>query len=189
MRETEESILIACDTEVMEGENLRIPGVLKLKRHRTVSLSWGIAGNRAIGDDFSHWLSIYDWPPSDWPSFSEDVAGHLSELNGKQRERTKRAGLEPTESEIACCLLVGWLDEPQIYEFDERGRITPYWGKGFHAIGQGKVPAYVAHRTLVNHVDPGLEKVKQLRICAKGLDRQRGSPDRPTSNPTTDTIP
>lgn len=166
MRENETSILLASDGEAIEGGEtlLRLPSGIKLQCHPAASIAWATSGNPTIGDEeFGTWIKSYKWPPKDWRTFSEQAIKRLSELNGRQRHLVKLSGKESTKDDTAECLLVGWLDRPEIYEFNDAGKATPYWSIGFQAIGYGKAHAWIAYKTLdsISTMTP-LEKLKRI---------------------------
>jgi hypothetical protein len=143
MWETDTSILIAADSCVTEmPEEVRSLDFQKLDSHPSAPIAWGISGNPTIGERFGKWLKSYNWPLQDLSVFQDDVATHLSELNGKQRSIMALAGSQPGENDLSDVLVVGFLATPFSFVVDERGLITTYkQSDRFHAIGSGKTHA------------------------------------------------
>ena len=163
MRESDASILIASDTEGTEEGGIRLNNRRKLRHHPHAPIAWGCSGNITIGiEDFAPWLESYNWPPADWRTFRRQTTETLAKLNAEQRQLVQLSGVRLQESDTANCLLVGWLNHPEIYEFNDRGIATAYWERGFQAIGTGKLYAWTAYKTL-QHCD-GLEPLQVMMI-------------------------
>lgn len=171
MYETETTILIAADTcERDVTTKMRSQFLHKLQHHPSAPLAWGTAGNPAIGVDlFGKWLLDYKWPPENRMSFQETIASKLAEFNGKQRERSRLAGVESSESELASAIVVGLLEGPFIVEINDRGLLTPIdQTRGFFAIGTGAGHAALVYEVFREFQFPGdnLAKMRYITTFA-----------------------
>src|SRR5215216_3828757 len=163
MRESADSILIGAESGQTESDiGLRSLYLTKLQKHPSAPLAWGATGNPTIGiNRFGSWLSQFDWPPTDWPSFQNEVVKQLSNLNGWQREMSKLAGVEAKSELLAEVLIVGWLDTPSIFAVDDEGAmVIPDKDMEFYAIGSGGVHARLIYTafTAVNVNAPVIER-------------------------------
>lgn len=162
--ESENSILLASDSEIVETPSMvRSSTDRKLQSHPAAPLAWGTSGDGGLGiDGFGKWLGQYAWPPPDWDTFKDQVATKIAELNGKQRQIMKLAGVQAEESNLCSALVVGWLDGPAIIEIDDRG-IATYIHRdfGFQAIGSGGVHAKLIDLAY-RYVKPNLTEIKRL---------------------------
>lgn len=166
LRETSDAILFSADTGGMEQPGgIRVRLGTKLRKHPEAPLIWAAAGNPTIGDDFTNWLTRYSWPPPDWATFRDQAIDYLSRLNRRQRELIQLAAKgPPSASDTTVILLAGWLnDELDLLELGDDGKAISYAADGFHAVGGGKVPAYVAHRVLDTLKES--PEMKLRRIC------------------------
>jgi hypothetical protein len=163
MRESATSILLAGDSGAREGVDIKLGSLHKLRSHPKNCLAWGISGNVAVGfEDFTPWLESYNWPPSDWKTFRDQAIDKLSELNGAQRRLAIKAEIKPDDNHVADCLVVGWLDHPEIYLLGADGIAQSYSDMAFEAIGSGAVNAWLAHMTL-QHIS-SVPKLIELQI-------------------------
>jgi hypothetical protein len=72
------------------------------------------------------------------------AAETLARLNGQLRRLVRLSRHKPGQEDATSVLLVGWPDGPEMLEIDDRGRPASYTYQRFHAIGSGKVHAYIA---------------------------------------------
>jgi ATP-dependent protease HslVU (ClpYQ) peptidase subunit len=166
MKENESSILLASDSEVAIGD-IRLNYGNKLCRHPSASLAWAIAGDHTIGvDSFTPWLKAFKAPLPDWKTFSDQAIRKLSELNGERRTLIELSHSKPNKNDVCNCLMVGWLDRPDIYELDDRGIITSYWRFGFHALGSGSLHSWVAYKALTSI---GLSALPKMRAIMEAV--------------------
>jgi hypothetical protein len=146
--EGDDSILIAADsgeTEMPDGTRAKY--LHKLKKHPTAPLAWGMAGDMNIGVNFSEWLQEYEWPPKNLTIFREELATELADLNGKERERIKRAGFKAKKDDFCDALVAGYLDTPFAFGISYRGKIGLIEKEhGFDAIGSGSAHAKITYR-------------------------------------------
>ena len=163
MKESDDSLLIAADSMNIESDQLKADHQVKLHKHDKENIVWGFTGNRGLGrDDFSPWLKTFD-AGGDWQKFKIKVADKLAELNGEQRNRSSKAGIQPSPESTITCLLVGWLNnKPQILEFTDDGRIDSYLQDSFRAIGGGMVVAHRAYGALLRVT--GIEPLDKFKI-------------------------
>ncbi len=143
-------ILIGSDSQLTEApEGLRST-IKKLQRHNSAPLAWGTSGNPALGiDRFTDWLKSCPWPPKSKAAFQDSVAKKVAEINGKQREHCKSAGVDPTEEELFSVLVTAWIDdEAFVLAVDNRGVIASIEALSFHAIGSGRIFAKVVNTTI-----------------------------------------
>lgn len=163
MKESEISILLSSDTGAMENLNVRLSNFTKLRSHPKANLAWAASGNKSIGiEDFTPWLESYNWPPSDWKVFKNHAIDKLCELNGEQRRLFAKSGATIEDDILADCLIVGWLDRPEIYLLGNNGIAQSYWDIGFEAIGSGANHAWIAYKAL-EHITT-LPKLLELQI-------------------------
>lgn len=169
MRENDSSILMAADGEVLESGMIRLQGEIKLHCHPIGVIAWGTSGNLTIGkDEFGTWLKAYQWPPNSWVTFRDAAVEKLAELNGERRRLKSKAGLRASLDDVADCVIAGWIDGPNIYEFDDSGGYKSYWERGFHVIGSGKDSAWAIYKAFdeIDTIKP-LEPLEKLRIIMK----------------------
>lgn len=147
MKESSDALLIGADKMNIESNQLKVVVNTKLFKHPKENIVWGCAGDKEIArHEFNPWLQSFDIG-NDWQVFKKKVADKIAELNGEQRARMRKAGVEPDDSSVISCLLVGWInEEPQIIEFTNDGKIASYIEDGFQAIGIQRIPygAYMA---------------------------------------------
>ena len=161
IKESDSSVLLAADGEVLEGDAIREVKA-KLRKHPSAPLAWGATGNTTIDYDFTKWLQEYAWPPSNEDVFREQLINKLSELNGKQRELTSLAKAQIKEDYLCSVSLVGYLNKLMLLELDDVGRASLYDGIGFQAIGSGKGHAWIAYKMLKTASD--LSQLNKLKI-------------------------
>lgn len=152
MKESDDAILIASDSEVTNEGNLK-SSMRKLMKVREKSVVWASSGNPDIGiDEFGRWIRQYQWEGTTWDTFISDAADELSRLNGKQRERTKLAGIEVNEEKhLSNLVIVGWLDRPEIFTISSDGTKFSFWESGgFIAAGTGGPPAFSMFNVLLH---------------------------------------
>ena len=116
MWENENSILIAANSckPALKSQ--------KVQSHKTLPLAWGTVGNQGLGQRFDDWLSSKSTIPGDIYGFMWDIAGEISQLNGKQRQQLKTARVEETWHDMASVLVVGYgYDKPFILSVDDKG--------------------------------------------------------------------
>lgn len=164
-KESDDALLIGADKMNIESDLLKIGGASKLFKHHKENIVWGCSGNREIARyEFSPWLQLLD-VGNDWQVFKKRVADKIAELNGEQRARMRKAGVEPDENSVISCLLVGWIkEEPQIIEFTHDGKIDSYIKDGFQAIGCKVIPwsANIAMSLIT-----GVDNENKLKIILK----------------------
>ena len=163
MKESESSILLASDSEVSIN-GIRLNYGNKLCRHPDANLAWAILGDHTIGADrFTSWLKAYKPPFPDWETFSDKAIEKFSELNGQRRKLMELSGVKPTaENELCDCLLVGYLDRPNILVLNDNGIATLNWRFDFESIGVGRLHAWVAYKALMRFEIPPLPKMRSI---------------------------
>jgi hypothetical protein len=165
MKENDNSILLSSDSGAFDAStNLRFNNCRKLSFHPKALLAWGYSGNPSIGwEDFTPWLKSYNWPPIDWRTFRNQAIDKLAELTGEQRKLAIKAGAKSDEGNLADCLIVGYLDRPEIYYLGVDGNAQSYWDMGFNAIGNGANNAWVSY-TALEYLRPKIPKLIELMI-------------------------
>jgi hypothetical protein len=126
MWESENSILLGSDSALTEPDPylpLKFEYKLKLRKHPTAPLAWGVVGNPTIGAQFAEWLEQYSWPPVSRLSFQDECAGKFAGLNSRVRELIKLAGAKPKPTDFSDLIVAGWLDAPTIFSIGDRGKI------------------------------------------------------------------
>lgn len=149
IRESEESLLIASDSQFTSGD-IRMTAS-KLRQIPNEKIMWSCAGNPSIGlDEFGDWINTYDFKDVDWATFAKIAITQLSRLNGEQKGRTELSGMEyKPESMGAEILIVGWLNgKPNAYILSENGTFTDVLQHEFWAIGTGGRYARIAKYTV-----------------------------------------
>ena len=186
MVERDDALLIAADSGQVESpEGLRGEYKGKLRQHVRLPLAWGVAGQPTRGDEFSDWPREHDMP-SDWPTARDEMAEHVAQLNGRQRELATLAGVKADSAELFTVLAAGWLGGVMdIVELDHHGNANSYMREKFHAVGSGKGGALIAYSTLrrVNGIEP-LDKfllatdvaANMMPMCAPPVQIWRVSP-------------
>jgi len=181
IKESDDALLIGADRMNLENDQLKVASSSKLFIHPRGNIVWGCAGNREIArNEFSPWLQSLEIG-NDWQVFKKKVADKIAELNGEQRARMKKAGIEPDENSVITCLLVGWIkEEAQIVEFTNDGKIDSYIQDGFQAIGAKVIP-WSAYKAM-NQVNAANEvkfkiilntTINLARDCGNGYDIMR----------------
>lgn len=163
LREADDALLIAADSGVTHWPGpIRDQYHSKLQRHPTAPLAWVGSGNPYVTiEGFAPWARTYPWPPRDWDTFAQRAAGELARLNGRQRRLAERARAKD-ENGTGEILLVGWLSTPEIFEFDDHGRITSAREDGFHAMGSGGEHVRVLYRLLERLPGPAVPPLERL---------------------------
>jgi ATP-dependent protease HslVU (ClpYQ) peptidase subunit len=162
LKEGEDSILFSADTQITEDNAFYSETSKKLQRHPKNIVAWSISGNHTIWvEQFNQWLKSADCPQT-WGILGEQAIGKLSIINATLRRLAQQSGVKPDDNITVNCLLVGWLEKPDIYEVNDIGQVTSYWDSGFHAIGHGKRYAYSAYKTLSHMKD--IEPLKRIAI-------------------------
>ena len=164
VRENDDSILLAADSGIMDFGGLRdrLP-YPKLNKLEGLAVAWGCSGNGTLGEEFNKALRTEAFSPVSWEDIQRTIVAKLGFLNGRQRDDTRRAGVNPTGDHTISCLFAGWIGEqPGIYEFDDQGRVASYWEQGFYAVGSGSYVAAIVEKTLRKVEATQLVKLKLL---------------------------
>lgn len=150
MWEGDSSILLAADSALTEpAYAVRSRYPVKLRKHETAPIAWGVAGNPTLGYRFSEWLKQYHWPPDDEFSFEDDCATGFAQVCGKQRAVIKLSGAKPEPDDFADVLIAAWLKRPILFQVNERGVIYAVEREmEFHALGSGGLHAKVAYSVI-----------------------------------------
>jgi len=148
MKESEDSLLLAADSQFTDGAIRSTHSKLRTVPEQLIT--WSSAGNPSIGlDEFGGWLKAYDFSGKNWSSFAEDATSQLSRLNGAQRERTRLSGVEWNKNFAADVIIAGWLAGIMgAYALSEDGRFHDALQYGFEAIGVGAAYAKIALSTV-----------------------------------------
>jgi hypothetical protein len=146
IKENETSILMATDTQAIENDVLWLKAD-KIFTHTKKRLAWSYSGN--VGEitfGFNKWLESKG-DSLTWDTIIQEGAGVFATINSKLRNLAQTATGKCETNNLADCLIVGFLEKPDIIELSSKGQITSYWRNGFHAIG-AKLPAYSIYETL-----------------------------------------
>jgi 20S proteasome alpha/beta subunit len=187
IKETETSILMAADTQGTEDDVLQLRES-KIFWHSRKKLGWSYSGN--VGEitfGFSEWLESKG-DSLTWNAIVQEGAHVFATINSKLRNLTQMATGKCGINDLAECLIVGFLEnpnKPDIIELSSSGKVTSYWQKGFHAIG-AKLPAYSIYETLkrISPQDSPVQKLENIMevmtdilvVCGKPYDISRITP-------------
>lgn len=166
MRESDEAMLLAADSEATDEFGLKHPHV-KLHQVEGHSLAWGSAGNPTIGDyEFVKWVKQYDWKGKSWDDASKAAQEELARLNGEQRRLTELSRT-PMQTTFLCDIIIGgWLNGPNMFALSSDGRITPIWESQseFRAVGTGAPYAIASYNTLKLGRVEGPENILRMML-------------------------
>jgi len=167
LKESDDSVLIASDSAITEYPGgILTDSINKLRKHSREGLVWGTSGDRETGSRFDQWMSNVEWPPDSWDTFSDKCANYLASLNGKLRERMRTAGVneEEIKKSVIDVLVVSYFQTMHILELESDGKETNY--NNFHAIGTGKIFAWVSYKTIEPINGTSIDKFKIITQVA-----------------------